>query len=324
MNKNDMLLSSNVALVLKEKKNNIKKPSLLFCLLIILFFFSFIVLVVLIFLYSHQNGEYSTYYKMNQSLLSQISKLNTSSDTISKEINKLNLELQSLENQWSSLNVFNVQLNYKHGVTKNKNIELHNEKSYSDIPKISHIFESVSEIKTVLGFVRQSLKLSSYSPHIIQLYRAGRDGDKGHNFQQVINKKRDVVIIMKMIDGTKFGGYLHIEINKNYDKPKDNNAFLFSLLTNQMYMINTDQTAYWFNDQMFFSFGHSDLFISDECLHNPYSLDYFPKAYGDPNNKEQSAILTNKQIGFKLEELEAYQLDNNIIELDDPSDIYPD
>ena len=79
-------------------------------------------------------------------------------------------------------------------------------------------FESVFEVKTVLNFVRQSLKLSSYSPRIMQLYRAGRDGDKGHTFQQIINKKSDVVIIMKMIDGTKFGGYLHREINRDYDK----------------------------------------------------------------------------------------------------------
>ena len=319
-----MLLGSNVALVLKEKKKNIKKPSLLFCLLMILFFFSIIVLLVLIFLYSHQNREYSTYYEMNQSLLSQISSISSSSEGLLKEIDECKLKETSLKNQWQSLNLFNVQLEYQSAVKKNRNIELHNEETYSNIPKISHIFESVSEVKTVLSFVRQSLKLSSYSPRIIQLYRAERDGDKGHTFQQIINKKRDVVIIMKMIDGTKFGGYLHREINRDYDKPIDNNAFLFSLLTNKMYMINKDQSAYWFNDQMFFSFGRSDLFISDECLHNPYSLDYFPKSYGDPNDKELNAILTNRQIGFKLEELEAYQLENNIIEIENPSDIYRD
>lgn len=308
------ILNKNISLVIKEKRKKTKSPhSLINLLFIILFIVSLICLCVLLFIRNLQSKDKVWYSNNNNEIMTKISDVTMLVEEIENKMKhlsdtKINLHSEEdyLVNQKAMLETMIADKQYE-------NLSLKNTRDYRDIPKISNIFESKSEVIQLLDYIKKQLNKNNFSPRITQLYKATRDGDNGPKFIRKISNKENIFLIIKTPTQDIFGVFYNLPISSEYSlKPIDNNAFIFSLNLNKIFPINHNEEAYWFNEQMFFNIGKRDIFISDEFLSNSYSLNHFPMSFGHFTSEDEKdklkGVLTSGKIGFGIVELEVYQL----------------
>lgn len=311
MKKNEKLISDKIEILLKPKKQEFQPPSITTLILIIFTILSIITVIILLFVFSNQNKEYALFKEATNEYRDKIEKISTNTKELEEQISSQSNEITELRIKSENFYQKSMELYKKYYKELNHNQCLKNRESYFNIPKISVIIKTVSELEQILTFVKNSLKIEDdYYPSVVQLYKARRDGDHHSTFIPKIEGKSDLIILIKILGDIKFGGYIHIPVKRSPESNIDNNSFLFSLNLNKSFPIKENHEAFWYNELMVFSFGKSDIFISDGFLSNSFSLDYFPRNFGDSHDKSQKAILTQGHVGFKIDELEVYQLIN--------------
>lgn len=311
MKKKEKLISDKVEILIKPKKQEFQLPSITTLIVMVFTILSIITMIILLFVFFNQNKEYAEVKKTKNEYNYNIEKIFINTKELESQISSQSNEITELRKKNENLYQKNLALNNKYYKELNHNQHIKARESYYNISKFSLIIKSVSELEQILTFVKNSLKIEDdYYPSVVQIYKARRDGDNHLSFISRVEGKSDLIILIKILGSIKFGGYIHVPIKRKNGANIDNNSFLFSLNLNTSYPIKENHEAFWYNELMVFSFGKSDIFISDGFLSNNYSLDYFPRNFGDINDESQKAILTQGHIGFTIDELEVYQLIN--------------
>ena len=138
------------------------------------------------------------------------------------------------------------------------------------------------------------------------LYRKSRDSDKVNIFHSKCDKIRGTLILIKTVQGYKFGGY----VNENWEGDnivkKDNTAFIFSLNYNKIYDIKNNKNAIYCNPNYgptFCGNREATLLIKDinegECC---MSVD------SNYENYKDDFEINGGQKRFKVSELEVFKV----------------
>lgn len=178
--------------------------------------------------------------------------------------------------------------------------------SYKNNVQLSGIFTNITEVKQLLNLIEKGLKKKKFSPVLTLLYRATNDGDTRETFIKAIQRKSNIIILIKSSENIVFGGFLFDNVNRGTNR-SDNRAFLFSLLDNEIFPKKQDALTYKNNESIVFSFGNEDIVIYDKFLNNNATKIFFPLSYGN-NNKDKSNSFTQIPNGVTIKELEIYKI----------------
>ena len=117
---------------------------------------------------------------------------------------------------------------------------------------------NAEEKKLLLGWLPNKPK------KITLLLNSKIDGDSCKTFIQKVQNKCPTLVIIETIKGRKFGGYT-TQIWKS-GETSDNDAFVFSLVTNKKYEIVEPQHAIGFdNNYWLFGWNNNAIVVKDHC-----------------------------------------------------------
>ena len=302
-------LSSSEKLIVKYKKKNYSFPNCLNIILLVLLLLSILSLFALSNIKKAQEKEkliFNNEYINKQYLIDNIDK---TIKLIANNISFYKKEIKSLNNEYNNLTSIYLkkisELKTKTNLLKYLNIEL----SYLNIIPISSILKNLSQIKQIISYIQNNINYfpSDYHPNFKQIYKSSLDKKKRKNFINEIIGKNYILILVKTSEDNIFGGFFNKIISGN-SSHIDNSAFLFSLNHEEVYKINLGKKPYWFNTDIFFSFGENDIILYNDCFENYSSISSFPSSYG--NNSCIQHRLTEGKKYFVVKEIEVYQLNN--------------
>ena len=119
------------------------------------------------------------------------------------------------------------------------------------------------------------------NPQYIKLFDSRNSHDK-NEFPNKITNKNNIIIIMKIDNEIKLGGFLYYKIPNSFNQTvhnKDNRAFLFSLSFLEVNQIKKDYNAFWYEQNIFFAFGTTDLVIALNFFEENANTSIFPGSY---------------------------------------------
>ena len=108
-----------------------------------------------------------------------------------------------------------------------------------NVAKNSLVFDNTSDLKLIEN------KINKGELKYTLLFRASKDGDTAAVFHQKCNGLSNTLIIIKTLDGKKFGGYTTQSWEGNNIYKQDENAFVFSLDKQKCYSITEEKFAIW-------------------------------------------------------------------------------
>ena len=137
------------------------------------------------------------------------------------------------------------------------------------------------------------------------IYRASEHGDSAKIFHEKCNEENNLILI-KIKDDIKFGGYTKENWDGENIYKKDNDAFCFCLNKNKIYKVENDKKAILCDNNMGPCFGDKFIQIFDNFL------DKGGKCYNNENcgytGIEDDFEITNGIEEFNIEEIEVYKL----------------
>ena len=137
------------------------------------------------------------------------------------------------------------------------------------------------------------------------IYSALEDGDSAESFHKHCDGISNTLIIIKTINGKKFGGFTTQKWKNNNNYIMDNAAFLFSLDEKECYYINDCEHAIYGNKTRGPCFGGGfDLCIHDGCLNNNNSYECSGVSYDMKGKK----LMLNGENQFQIDDYEVYQI----------------
>ena len=156
-----------------------------------------------------------------EELTNKTNKIKKDNDELTNRINDNGNDIIGLKNKMSNLNYENYKL-------ENRIDDIENEKSqrniyYKDLFKGSSIIKE-EERKLISNWI-----LPHYNLKFELLYNGKRDGFDISTFHSKCNNKGPTLIVAKLENGRRFGGFASESWEKNSGGKIDNNAFLFSL-----------------------------------------------------------------------------------------------
>ena len=170
---------------------------------------------------------------------------------------------------------------------------------------------NINEINFIINRLKESPIINNKNFQFKLLYRGTRDGDDTKKVHEICDKKQNIIIFMRSEQGNKFGGFSHIGWeNRSDDKseyPIDNNAFLFSFDTKEIFNAKKGKAKIsWINSNVFglcfwcsLSFRNK-FFTERNSKINSLISSYYEKCSKDEFNSGIS--------DFKLSELEIFQI----------------
>ena len=207
-----MLINNHVRFVRKKQKCiKLEQISLIRFLISVLFISSSIIILVFDLIKVKQTNELNM-------LNSQIAQIETTQKNVDEKIKILTNGIEDNTNQLKLLQ--NNENKIKQNIEKQEEIytdlteKNKNYRSFNHLLSIiysSEIFDSVTELQKLAFYVRQSSSMIPGNPLYIKLFDSRYSQDK-IEFLNTIMNKNNLIIIMKLDDGTKLGGFLHSKI----------------------------------------------------------------------------------------------------------------
>lgn len=294
--------------IIFQKKSNVNDKSNINyrnILLIIVFLTGLISIIIAYQIHNYIYTESNIISQTSDKYKAKVSDLLTQIKSLEEEIDNSINTIPKLENQFdnATLRFRLLSLNLSQEQEKNKNLYL--ELSYKNNVQLSGIFTNITEVKQLLNLIEKGLRKKNFSPVLTLLYRATNDGDTRETFIKAIQRKSNIIILIKSSENIVFGGFLFEKVNRGTDT-SDNRAFLFSLLDGKIFPKKKNALTYKNNDSLF-SFGNEDIVIYDKFLNNNATKIFFPLSYGN-NNKDKSNSFTQIPYGVTIKELEIYKI----------------
>ena len=223
-----MLINNHVRFVRKKQKCiKLEQISLIRFLISVLFISSSIIILVFYFIKAKQTNELNM-------LNSQIAQIETTQKNVDEKIKILTNGIEDNTNQLKLLQ--NNENKIKQNIEKQEEIytdlteKNKNYRSFNHLLSIIHsskIFDNVTELQKLAFYVRQSSSMIPGNPLYIKLFDSRYSQDKIEFINKIMNKN-NLIIIMKLDDGTKLGGFLRSKIPNSVNQEmhiKDDKAF---------------------------------------------------------------------------------------------------
>ena len=181
-------------------------------------------------------------------LLEEINKLKTKINDLEILVNKKDQIINEIQKNYEELkNQHQTDIiNLRSLIPNQNNNENPYVKSYEEQIKINNNEQStIVDNNLELNLLGNQFRLIYPGKNVIYnlLYRKSRDSDKASVFHSKCDKIRGTIVIIKTIEGLKFGGYTNETWEGNNISKKDNTAFIFSLNYNKVYKIKKNMNA---------------------------------------------------------------------------------
>jgi len=154
-------------------------------------------------------------------------------------VNILIKEVSTLKNRVSFLEKQNNNL-----ITKVSILEKYLSPQINDQIKMKQkiLSDIITNINELDVFNKKLLRHNKRTVYTL-IYKATRDGDKAQSFHQMCDSYNNTIVLIKTLNGRRFGGFTH-ETWEGEDTNKiDNRAFLFSIDKQKIYQVNKNEDA---------------------------------------------------------------------------------
>ena len=104
---------------------------------------------------------------------------------------------------------------------------------------LSDIINNINELDIINKRLLRQNKRTKYT----LIYKATRDGDKAENFHKNCDSYDNTIVLIKTLNGRRFGGFTHEKWEGEDINKIDNRAFLFSIDKQKVYNIMKNEEA---------------------------------------------------------------------------------
>ena len=216
---------------------------------------------------------------------------------LKSEINSINSYISSLNNKINDLEKkVNILWTFK-GEYEDYLKEKKEKKEYlKDIFKDSNIIEKEDEVKLIFSWLNKKPTKTNL------IYNSKNDGDSLSKFYEKVANKSPTILIVKSLNGYRFGGYSSVFWKNDSHWYKDDESFIFSLDSKKKYNILKNSINHIYGNPSFVQFGN-DIGIYDKFT--SVDSNFVGKSgYNSPDNYEMNGGIKN----FKVSNFEVYQI----------------
>ena len=166
---------------------------------------------------------------------------------------------------------------------------------------LSDIITNINELDIINKKLLRQNKRTVYT----LIYKATRDGDKAENFHQMCDSYNNTVVLIKTLNGRRFGGFTHETWDGEDQNKVDNRAFLFSIDKQKVYNVIKNEEAigcYKLNGPDFcgWQIVIQDNFLSNkQCYTGEKEMNY---------RTDEDYELNGGEKYFGVQELEVFQV----------------
>ena len=210
---------------------------------------------------------------------------------LKSEINSINSYISSLNNKINDLEKkVNILWTFKGEYEEKKREKL------KGIFRDSNIIEKEDEVKLIFSWLNKKPTKTNL------IYNSKNDGDSLSKFYEKVANKSPTILIVKSLNGYRFGGYSSVFWKNDSDWYKDDESFIFSLDSKKKYNILKNSINHIYGNPSFVQFGN-DIRIYDKFT--SVDSNFVGKLYyNSPDNYEMNGGIKN----FKVSNFEVYQI----------------
>ena len=171
----------------------------------------------------------------------------------------------------------------------------------------SMLFDKSEEVKMAKKFVQEFTQIDE--PTMILLYQGINDSDKTNVILSLISSFPNLLMIIGVRNGNKFGFFFQETIILNSKKSFDSyskKCFIFSFVTKQMYNCIGKGKKIEINKNNLFNIGDGDIVINYNFRTNGGIINFPFKSFEIPKNDENAFIGQNGE--FQILDIELYAL----------------
>ena len=143
------------------------------------------------------------------------------------------------------------------------------------------------------------------------IYNPTNKNETSENFHKICDGKKNVLVLIKTTDNTRFGGFTSVGFNSTSVNTKDDKAFLFSLDKNKIYNIKKGSNAIYChenNGPCFEGTSWNNIYINKDIF--TYKQNTSPAKNNNYEINNDYELNNGKQY-FYIKKLEIYQVKNN-------------
>ena len=217
---------------------------------------------------------------------------------LKSEINSINSYISSLNNKINDLEKkVNILWTFKGEYEDYLKEEKKEKKEYlKGIFKDSNIIEKEDEVKLIFSWLNKKPTKTNL------IYNSKNDGDSLSKFYEKVANKSPTILIVKSLNGYRFGGYSSVFWKNDSNWYKDDESFIFSLDSKKKYNILKKSINSIYGDPSLVQFGN-DIRIYDKFT--SVDSNFVGKSnYNSPYNYEMNGGIQN----FKVSNFEVYQI----------------
>ena len=229
----------------------------------------------------------------------------------------LNLNLKEIKGQDCNKKLMIEILELKKTITeKDEEIKALNEKVdklnnkmeiFEKLPLIEKEMKKFELLKDIPLLLRQSEINISFE----LIYNPTNKNETSENFHKICDGKKNVLVLIKTTDNTRFGGFTSVGFNSTSVNTKDDKAFLFSLDKNKIYNIKKGSNAIYChenNGPCFEGTSWNNIYINKDIF--TYKQNTSPAKNNNYEINNDYELNNGKQY-FYIKKLEIYQVKNN-------------
>ena len=178
-----------------------------------------------------------------------------------------------------------------------------------DIPiqlRQSEIINDINNIDLIINRLIKDFPNISFE----LIYNPTNKNETSENFHKICDGKKNVLVLIKTTDNTRFGGFTSVGFNSTSTYAKDDKAFIFSLDKNKIYNIKKGSNAIYCYET------HGPSFTGTSCFNINIYKNIFKNQQNTSTAKDNcyeinnDFELNNGNKDFYVKNLEIYQVKN--------------
>ena len=178
---------------------------------------------------------------------------------------------------------------------------------YNKYFKGSTIFSIENDYKDYEFILKEIENRNKKIKNLNLIYRATRDGDELNNFYDKCSNIKDIILLIKSDNNSKFGGYTKVGFKKvSGELYKDNSAFVFSFDKKKIYPVKKDLVAIRCCDCCCPQFYNSTIYLYRQFLSKRGNC--VGEIKDNYEGFSSDYELNNGSKNFKALEIEVYQI----------------